>query len=135
MTRVKRIAFFMTLVMFICSVIAPFSVSAAAPRLNNVQMTAESFLIENGVALVEVSYLGYEGITKNVIVTITLERKTLFWWSEVSNCVIGLNGWMNSGSHIVQLEKTGEYRATINYTIRGSGGEDDVLSVTLYDEY
>ena len=125
----------MVLVMLFSSTIAPLTASAAEPRLNNVQMTAESFLIDNGVALVEVSYLGYEGVTKSVTVTITIERKTLFWWSEVSTCVIGMNGWFNSNFHTVQLEKTGEYRATINYTIRGSGGTDDVLSVTLYEEY
>ena len=135
MTFAKRITLFMTLTVLFVSTLAAFPASAASPRLNNTLVTNENFFIDNGVAVIGVAYTGYEGVTKSATISITLERKTLFWWSEVATCVIGLNDWINGATERIELEKRGEYRATIQYTIRGSGGADDVLSVTLYDEY
>ena len=135
MKRTKKIAFVLTVITLLVTVLMPFSANAATPRLNNTHMTNENFMITNGVAYIGVAYTGYEGVTERALISIVLERKTLFWWSEEATMSIGLNGWINSTSETIELSKTGSYRVIINYKISGSGGADDVFSVTLYDEY
>lgn len=135
MKSLRKVAFLMMVVTLVLSVITPFSASAATPRLNNTHMTNDNFFIKDGVATVAVAYTGYSNLTTGALVTIQLQRKSLLWWSDVCTWTISFAGWTNSTTKTTQLSKTGEYRAIIEYTISGSGGADDVFSVTLYDEY
>lgn len=135
MKHMRKFAFLLVVITLFVTIATPFSASAATPRLNNTLMTNENFIITDGVAYIGVAYTGYENVTTRAFISITLQRKTLFWWSEEATMSIGLNGWINSTSETIELSKTGSYRVIINYKISGSGGEDDELSVTLYDEY
>ena len=136
MKHLRKLAFLMVVVTIFVSAMIPFSASAATPRLNNTLVTSENFFItDDGVATIGVSYTGYSDITTGATVTVELQKKTLLWWSDVCSWTLQYDGWINSETLTTQLNKTGEYRAIIEYTIRGSGGEADVLSVTLTDEY
>lgn len=135
MKHVRRITLLMALVMLFATTTAAFSASAADARLNNTFTTSEAFYITDGVATVVVAYTGYEGVTDGATAHVVIQRKTLLWWSDVITWDIGFNGWTNSIEREFELDKTGEYRAIIEYTITGSAGEADELSVTLYDEW
>lgn len=125
------------------------SVSAALPEdvsimplYNNVGLTDSLFYIDqNGLAYVVVAYDGYSGITSGGIMTAKLERKVLGLFWETVDIGTSDNIWRVSStaptfSHAFthQLSDTGTYRATIHYTIFGTGGAsdkiDDVLTYT-----
>jgi len=152
----RKTAFLMMVIVFALSIAAPLSVNAAdvienipvfieetsiSPKSNNVNITASNFTIIDGIAYARASYTGYQGITTGATITIKLQKKILFWWFDVDNGQSNntwtdvLYGCDGSVLHSLTLGSTGEYRAIISYTIRGTGGADDVIPITLYDEF
>ncbi|MBQ7338969.1 MAG: hypothetical protein IJW40_11040 [Clostridia bacterium] len=146
----KRFTFAVLVAMLFVTMAAPFSASAATvdgnievmPLLNNTLTTSETFVIDaDGTANVRVSYVGYDGVTRSATVRVKIQKKVLFWWSDVDNgledntWVIYMSGVDGSCIKTLALEDTGSYRAVIEYTITGSGGADDIIPATLYDDY
>lgn len=146
----RKITFFMLTILLLSWVISPFSVYAVAsdkesevmPLANNVLVTNEYFVISSdGVATIRVEYTGYANITRSATVTVKIQKKVLFWWSDVDNgledntWVIYMSGVSGTCTKTLALEDKGSYRAVIEYTITGSGGADDVLPATLYYDY
>ena len=43
-----------------------------------------------------------------------------------------MNNFVN---YSLQLEKTGKYRATVTYTVNGTGGDSDIITEVLEYEY
>ena len=126
------------------------SVSAALPEdvsimplYNNVGMTDSSFYIDaNGIAYIMVSYYGSTNITSGGIITVKLERKILGLFWETVDIGTSDNIWRVSStaptfSHDFthQLSDTGTYRATIHYTIFGTGGASDKIDDELTYTY
>lgn len=149
MKQRRRVALLMAVIVTFISVLSPLSVGAVTaetrdttePRLNNTMMTFENFRVSDGLAYVSAAYTGYEGVTTSAKVTIQIQKKVLLWWSNVDNGLeddtwtIYLSGWRNATEYSIDVSAKGEYRANIEYTIRGSAGDPDVLPVTLYYEY
>lgn len=161
MTKLKtqrKAAFLIMVIVFILNTILPLSVNASADsnvkssydnvsivtppaKNNNANKLNSFFKIIDGTAHVQGSYEGYYNITTGATITIKIQKKVWFWWSDVNNgqpdntWTDVLYGWKNSAIHSLALTSTGEYRAIITYTVRGSGGADDVIPVTIYDTY
>lgn len=53
------------------------------PLYSYTAITTVALNIDNGVAICSANLEGYEGITTKVSVDMTLQKKTLWWWSEV----------------------------------------------------
>ena len=87
----KRIISFVLTVALLCSLgmgANLFSVAAQAnegvqPRYSYTSYTSVSLNVTNGVATCSAYLEGYGGITTKVSVDMTLQKKTLLWWSEV----------------------------------------------------
>ena len=122
-------------VLLVVSVIPMISADTIMPRLNNTANTSTNFTITSaGKATVTATYNGYRGITTGATVTSYIEKRTLgLFWTKVD---IGEpnNEWVDTSTdyadvfgHIIYLEDTGTYRATVVYEISGSGGATDVI--------
>lgn len=114
----------------------------AMPRFNNTATTNTDFTIDgNGKATIQVSFVGYEGITTGATIKVKLQKKFLFFfWQDVD---IGTNGKVLQyevtgdycfNSYTLSLSK-GTYRVQAEYEIRGTGGSADVITEEVECSY
>ncbi|MBQ3489434.1 MAG: hypothetical protein IJA86_02465 [Clostridia bacterium] len=97
---------------------------------NNVSEAYIDFDISSdGQAFVSVRYNGYPNVTTDARITIKIEKRNLLiFWKDVVDEIYYIGGNSYSHTYAYQLEKTGTYRCTVEYTISGIGGADDVLT-------
>lgn len=114
-----------------------------APYYNNV-ITANSTatISSSGVMTVENIYTGFQSVTTKAVITTYIEKKVLgLFWSRVDigqtddEWVDTIYSYEYSGSHSVQLEKTGTYRVTVEFVIYGSGGSADTITKEIERTY
>ncbi len=112
-----------------------------ALRNNNTLSTFEYFSISSGEAVIYASYVGYQNITTTAQTEIKIQKKFLLFWIDVDNgqtnntWIDSVTGYQGSVTHSTGLSSTGNYRAVITYSVYGSGGDTDVINVTLYSDY
>lgn len=133
MKKIKTIKSILSLVLVFLTILSVvvFPVSAddygIMPCYNNVFVIDTYFAVSaSGLAAIYVSYEGYEGITTGAKIEVKLERKTWgLFWSEVETWT-RIPGTVDFETELTyQLTKTGTYRATVKYEIRGTAGESD----------
>lgn len=121
--------------MLMCSTL---SVMAAeiTPRYNNVSyVNATADITSEGILTVLYKYTGNSDTTSVTINTL-VERKTLlFFWSDVDEWTETVYDVNYSDSASLQLEKTGTYRVTVEYTFYGTGGDADTVTHEFELEY
>ena len=135
----KLISFAMLVVMLLGMAVTSFATeSEITPYLNNTSSTEAVFtILEDGEAIVSYICYGYRGITTSIVVETKIEKKFLWWWNDVDGA-----HWVDettedyfSNEHSIQLTKSGTYRATVTYTVYGTGGEADVLVSEFEKKY
>ena len=143
MKTTKKLLSLTFAILILCISIVPvYAVDAPTPRFNNTATTESTFLItDDGVAWVGAMYIGYDNLTTFACIQIKIERKVMWWWTDVENgwtdntYVTELWGVENAMEYSLQLDKKGTYRATVTYTINGLGGDSDIITSVLEDEY
>lgn len=143
MKTTKKLLSLTFAILILCVSIVPiYAAEGPSPRFNNTAYTESTFIIhDNGLAGVAAMYDGYDGITTFACIQIKIERKIMWWWSDVENgwtdntYVTELWGVSNYVNYTLQLKKKGTYRATVIYTINGLGGDSDIITSVLEDEY
>ncbi len=123
------VALIMTLLMFSISITAyakDFTVCD-----NNCNNAYTYFSISNGKANVENKVIGKKGVTKKIVVNTKVQKKVGLIWVTVDN-----GNWTDtssaynfSKSHSVQLSGKGTYRAHVKFTVSGTGGSDDEITL------
>ena len=135
----KIISISMLIVLLFSMAIPTFaSENTITPRYKNTGSTEALFMIEDdGLADVSFTCIGYQGITTRIEVKTIIEKKVLWWWNEVEGAhwVVFEYDCALSGYHEIQLTQRGTYRATITYTVAGTGGEADVITSQIVKEY
>ena len=112
-----------------------------AVRNNNTLSTFEYFSISSGEAVIYASYAGYQNVTTGAQIIIKIQKKFLLFWIDVDNgqtnntWIDSVTGYQGSVTHSTGLSSTGNYRAVITYSVYGSGGDTDVIDITLYSDY
>ncbi len=107
-------------------------------RYNNTSIVLSKFQITNGVAIIDVDYSGYLGVTTGAVIESKIQKKILFWWFDVNNgqtnntWVDTFSTWYGRTQHTLGISESGSYRAVIKYTISGSGGSDDIIEDIVY---
>ena len=93
------------------------------------------FQIAAGTADVTVDYIGIPGLTTRAEISIVIQHRFLFWWSDVSGGTWNDTVYGSSGSieHSLALSQYGDFRAVINVKVYGSGSDYDEIDQTLYD--
>lgn len=112
------------------------------PRFNNASDIEIVFVIDDdGVATIGTIFSGYDGVATHADITIKLEKKFLFFWTDVDigypDDIYTATIYGSFGMHEAdfQLPSTGTYRATVTVTAYGSGGSPDVIEYTAENEY
>ena len=93
------------------------------------------FMIDNGTANVTVRFTGIPGLTTRAEISIVLQHRFLFWWSDVSGGTWNdtVYGSVGGVEHSLALSQYGDFRAVINVKVYGSGSDYDEIDQTLYD--
>ncbi len=135
----KLISFAMLVVMLFAMVVPSFAIeNEIMPLLNNTDTTEAIFVIEeSGMATVSYTCYGYPEITTKIVVETKIEKKFLWWWNDVDGAFWTDESTLDfcDGEHSIQLTKSGTYRATVTYTVYGTGGEADVLVSEFEKKY
>lgn len=136
----KKITLVFLSVIILCMAVIPVHASdyEVMPCLTNVINARASFTIQDdGTAIANFAYVGYEDYFEKATVTSKIEKKILWWWSDVDGA-----SWTDerfdvedSWQHSVQLSSGGTYRLVFEFQISGNTGEVDVISDTLEKKY
>ena len=128
----------LSLVLVVLTLISFVGITAVAvePRWNNTNTANVSLSVSGaGIATVAFNCTGKTGVTTGITAETKLERKWGILWLDVDGAE-----WIDttskiymSTSHTFQLSKTGTYRATTKFTVSGTGGSND--SITVRSEY
>ena len=135
----KTLSVALALVFCIVLVAPSFALDTrVTPRYNNVASVTPSFYIaSNGDSVVTVSYQGFEGITTKATITTVIQKKTMWWWSDVDNTdwVIEITEPSGEVEHRINLKNSGTYRLVYEVRIEGTGGATDVISGEIEDSF
>ena len=83
------------------------------PRYSYTNIISATLTKSNGKALCVGNVSGYNGTTTKIVMTMTLQKKTLLWWSEVQEWTVTANSHaaaisktvaVDSGTHRVKVE-------------------------------
>lgn len=123
---------------FLCSVMilltAVMGVSAAEatddsehpiqPYYAYTSYTVQDIYVSNGQIACEGVVEGYSWMTTKITITIYLEKKTLFWWSEQNSWTWTYNTYRGDLVGKTALPSSGTYRTKAVYTVySGSSSE------------
>jgi len=100
------------------------------PLNNNVLSTKTRFtLSDTGEAIVSLNFEGYPNVTTGATISISIEKRNfLFFWSNIIEETITIEGSDYFEELQYQLEDSGTYKCTVEYVISGTGGADDVIT-------
>ncbi|MBQ8202733.1 MAG: hypothetical protein IJZ75_00430 [Clostridia bacterium] len=132
----KILAFVMCVVM-LCGTGLVANAEAAEnqvqPRYNYTNIITATLANSDGKALCAGSVTGYNGTTTKIAMTITLQKKTLLWWSDVQVWSRTTYTYYNDASYTKSVE-SGTHRVKVVATVySGSNSETvDCISKT-YD--
>ena len=100
------------------------------PLNNNVLSTKTRFTIsDTGEAIVSLNFEGYPNVTTGATISISIEKRNfLFFWSNIIEETITVEGSDHFEELQYQLEDSGTYKCTVEYVISGTGGADDVIT-------
>ena len=108
------------------------------PYFNNTSTTETIFTIsESGVGTVAFTCRGYRGITTKIVAETKIEKQVGSSWIAVEGA-----SWTDQSTlyycvkeHSIQLSARGTYKATVTYTVSGSGGAADVIVAEIEKTY
>ena len=126
------------LILVVLSIVSLFSITVVAvePRWNNAASAFTALTINNsGKATISFNCLGIGNVTTGITAETKLERKWGILWLDVDGAewIDSTNSGTLSKTYYFQLSKTGTYRATTKFTVSGTGGSND--SITVRSEY
>lgn len=87
--------------------------SQVQPRYSYTNIISATLTESNGKAMCGGDVSGYNGTTTKIVLTMTLQKKTLLWWSKVDEWTTTTNTYyatlvktatVNSGTHRVKVE-------------------------------
>lgn len=138
--NMKKILSLLLTVVFCVVLVLPIYASneGIMPCYNNTGCAIAEFTIsDTGLARVTCGYNGFSGSTTNATVNCKIEKRTLFWWSDVDGAewTKELKGSSSSIQYLKQLPESGRYRMTYEITVYGSGGAPDVITGEIEKEY
>ena len=129
----RVIALLMCIVLAVCALgINTLADTGISPRLNNVALKNSYFEINsNGTATVRATYSGDSDVITGATIKIKIQKQFLFFfWTDVVEWTDECSGNYRTVIHSTQVDG-GTYKATIEYTIRGTAGEPDVITETI----
>ena len=132
----KILAFVMCLVLMCCTGLianAETTENQVQPRYSYTRSISATLANSGGKALCVADVNGYNGTTTKIVVTMTLQEKTLFWWSDVQEWTLTSNTYYASISKTVAVD-SGKHRVKVEATVySGSKSEEVSCTSQTYD--
>lgn len=98
------------------------------PRYNYTNIISATLANSSGKALCVGDVHGYNGTTTKIVLTMTLQKKTLFWWSKAEEWTITSNTYYAAISKTVAVS-SGTYRVKVEATVY-SGSNSETVDCT-----
>lgn len=100
------------------------------PYYTNAESVKTSLSISGGNAACIAKLTGVSGKTTKVTITMTLEKKILFWWSEKETWTQTFNSSSGTLSKTYSGADSGTYRVTAEYVAYSSSGSETINDIS-----
>lgn len=134
----RTVAIALVLIMLFC-LLSPLTVQAnnASIFSNEILPTTIFTIDDNGLAEFSCNYVGIQGVTTRIEITVQMQKKTLLWWSDVEygRYFFEKNDYQCAFWTSKQLSKSGKYRIVVDYTVYGTNGSADTITVEKEASY
>ena len=142
-THTRISVFALAVLLLAMSIYVPLNKAAAATTYNNTTNTGLTCSISSaGRLTANLLVTGIKGRTTRIQAELYVEKRFLLvFWSRVA---IGypndlwtdsVNSYNYSNTFSTDLSSTGTYRVTVTYTVSGTGGADDIITMTQIETY
>ena len=126
----KLFSVFMGILMLLSCNLTCFALAAdeteIQPYYTNAENVRTTLGISNGTASCTAKLIGVSGKTTKVTITMTLEKKILFWWSEKETWTQTFNSKNGTLSKTYSVADSGTYRITAEYVAYSSSGSETI---------
>ena len=104
------------------------------PLHNYTQDYDETISITNGIATCKATLTGISGTTTKVVIKMTLQKKTLLWWSEVETWSTTSNTYYGTLTKTAAV-KSGTYRVKAVYTVYSGSNSESITDYSAQKSY
>ena len=94
----------------------------------------ENLSITNGTASCSATLTGINGTTTKVVIKMTLQKKTLLWWSEAESWTATYNTYYGTLSKTATV-KSGTYRVKAVYTVYSGSNSESITDYSDQKKY
>ncbi len=108
--------------------------SQVQPRYSYTSLVTTSLKDSSGNANCGASLVGYDGITTKIQITMTLQKKSLLWWSEVQEWTLTANDFIASFSK-TKAVGSGKYRVKAVYKVYSGSASESITDYSATVEF
>ena len=108
--------------------------TAIQPRYDYTKNHVENLSITNGTASCSATLTGINGTTTKVVIKMTLQKKTLLWWSEAESWTATYNTYYGTLSKTATV-KSGTYRVKAVYTVYSGSNSESITDYSDQKKY
>lgn len=108
--------------------------SSIQPRYNYTATISTTLGNSNGTAKCSTSVVGYSDITTKIKITMTLQKKTLLWWSEVETWTVTANDYVASIAKSVSVN-SGKYRVKAEIVVYSGSASESITKYSSEKEF
>lgn len=88
----------------------------------------------SGTATCTARLNGYDGTTTKIVIKMTLQKKTLLWWSEVDSWSTTINTWYGALTKTASVD-SGKYRVKTEFTVYSGSNSEEITTYSQETEY
>lgn len=104
------------------------------PMYDYTRNYVENLSISNGTASCSATLTGINGTTTKIVIKMTLQKKTLLWWSEVEAWSATYNTYYGTLSKTASV-KSGTYRVKAVYTVYSGSNSESITDYSSQKTY
>ena len=108
--------------------------SSVQPRYSYTSSVSATLTNSNGKATCGTSVNGYVGITTKIKITMTLQKKTLLWWSEAETWTVTVNDYFASIYKTVSVN-SGKYRVKADIVVYSGSASESITHYSSEKEF
>ncbi len=101
--------------------------SLVQPLFEYTNVTGVSLSISGGKATCVTTINGYYGITTKIVIKMTLQKKTLLWWSKQESWTTTINDWYGGLTKTASVG-SGTYRVKVEFTVYSGSKSEDITT-------
>lgn len=108
--------------------------SQVQPRYDYTNIISATLANSGGKAVCVGDVNGYSGITTKIVLTMTLQKKGLLWWSKTQEWTTTVNSYQATLSKTVAVE-SGKYRVKVEATVYSGSNSEEVSCTSQTYEF